>query len=121
MKFVRGLFLIAAGFLGGVICASWYLLPNGNAVEIRVINTSGVDISNIAITYGGGVISTGGVGNGEQKVVPVHVSGEGLYSIVVTLANGNHLAGGGGYVEPGYRVTETVRHDAVEHAFVAFY
>lgn len=41
-------------------------------------------------------------------------AGEGSYGLEVTFEDGTVLAGGGGYVEPGYRRSETILADKIE-------
>lgn len=121
MKIIKLLLILLTGFISGVIFTTWYFWPAANAIKVLVINSSGMAISSVSITHGKGSVTTNGLANGARQVIPVHVSGESIYSITVTLANGTTLSGEGGYVEPGYKVTETVYADKIEHRFVSFY
>ncbi|MFD2232157.1 hypothetical protein [Alkalimarinus sediminis] len=121
MKLLKGMLLIFIGFTSGVFCSYWYLWPLGDAVRVRVINSSGVDISSMVLSHEDGSVSAGSLSDGEQKVVPIYVIGESSYSISVTLENGVTLKGIGGYVEPGYRVNEIVKAEEIKHDYKSFY
>lgn len=121
MKVIKTLAVLLSGFIGGAFCASWLLWPVGDAVKVHVSNASNLDISTIEIAHDDGTITSNTLESGGSKVIPLHVNGESSYSIVVTFDNGKVVSGGGGYVEPGYRVSETITEEKIQHKFESFY
>ena len=121
MKIVKILSVLLLGFIGGLLFATWILWPVGDAVKIRVINESEINIASVAITHEDGSVSINALKSGSSKIIPVHVGGESSYSIVANFENGASVGGDGGYVEPGYRVTETVKESKIQHKFESFY
>lgn len=121
MKIIKTLAVLFAGFLGGVICASWCLWPTFSAVKVRIQNESGFLASTIRIIHEGGSVTIDNLNNGESKIVPVHVVGESSYSVVATLEGGEVVVGEGGYIEPGYRIRETITQNKIQHKFESFY
>ena len=49
---------------------------------------------------------------------PFYVRGEGTYSVQVVLADGTLLSGSKRYVEPGYRMLETIGASKIDGAYV---
>ena len=93
-----------------------------SSVRVEVKNASGVAIENVAIVDRA---ETGEVEQifGETGELEVDGSttvkikdfvGEGSYQLEVVFEDGRQLQGGGSYIEPGYRMEETILADKIE-------
>ncbi len=93
-----------------------------NSVKVEVQNASGVAIANVAIVDRA---ETGEVEQifGETGELEIDGSttiriedfiGEGSYRLEVVFEDGRQLQGGGSYIEPGYRMEETILADKIE-------
>ena len=95
--------------------------PLLSIVRIEVVNESPHALTNITIQHEEGMVSIASLPPGSRQLIPVLVHGESSYHIQVTLSNGKVIQGQGGYVEPGYRVRETISSNDIEHENISFY
>ena len=56
--------------------------------------------------------------NGESKKVKFHIAGgEAGYTLEVIFEDGTIITGGAGYIEKGYRITETIKSNKIESKY----
>ena len=96
----------------------------GSAVKVELKNQSGLAIAQVkVIQMSGGenpealaVLAVAeDLAPQEEEVLRLNdFEGEGSYGLEVTFEDGTMLAGGGSYVEPGYRMEETILAEKIE-------
>jgi hypothetical protein len=111
LKSLGVLVLAALSFAAGAITAGmrhWYQ----PVVRVTIENHSGRDLSSLRVSHGtGGVKSVTilpALKQGQSTDASFFVAGEGGYEVEATLANGQILKGGAGYVESGYTSKEII-------------
>jgi hypothetical protein len=111
----------AVAFVAGALLAAerGWMQPT---VVVDIANRSGQVARKLEVRYEGSATSSTTslpalAANGTIRF-PFHVRGEGTYSVQVVLADGNVLSSGKRYVEPGYRMAETIRASKIEGAAV---
>lgn len=87
---------------------AWFVLRPSDAVTVTVLNRSHLRLTSIRISHEDGVVRAGSLAIGAATTLRFTPHGESSYQLTVNLADGHQLRSGGGYVEPGYRFTETV-------------
>ena len=100
--------LIALLLIGG---GAWYVVDRffSPLVTVTVRNRMRHSVV-VELNHEGGVLTVGLLHPGERRTVRFGVSGESTYRLLVTRPGSNTkvMVGGGGYVERGYRTTETI-------------
>ena len=116
--------MLVVAFVAGIVftCIVHFSSP---VVSIDLVNKSGKDIRTIDIIH-----EMGGAGDirhqisdlrtGKQRRIKIWVPAESGYRLIVTFADQKQLTGGSGYIEPGYKVTETIKYDKIESNIKAF-
>jgi hypothetical protein len=111
----------AAAFVAGALLAAerGWLQP---AVVVDIANRSGQLARRLEVRYEGN--ATNSMTSLPELPVngtirfPFHARGEGTYSVQVVLADGTLVSGGKRYVEPGYRMAETIGASQIDGAYV---
>ena len=111
LKAFYGLIFAAFFFALGSLYESfqlWWQQP----VEVVITNNSGQYINSLNLTYTGylinGVINIKPPDKEKSIVVRYFQSGEGSFTLVAALENGQILSGTEGYVEAGYSINKTI-------------
>ena len=96
----------------------------GNQVKVELQNESGKAISQVKVIERSGgeapenlavLVVTEDLAPSKEALLKLDgFVSEGSYMLEVTFDDGTVLAGGGGYVEPGYRMEETILADKIE-------
>ncbi len=111
------LIIFIVAFVSGIVFASvmHFVCP---MVTVNLINDSGKDIPIIDIfhetKYGETHLHVTNLKAAEKKKIKVWTPSEGSYRLIVTFADKRQLAGGAGYIEPGYKMTESIKYDKIE-------
>jgi hypothetical protein len=113
VAFICGVFLAGVTHFGSPI------------VSIEFINKSGKEITTIDIIQETGrfgeirhIISN--LAAGKQRQIRMWAPAESSYKAVVTFADGKQIVGGFGYIEPGYKTTESIESDKIKSDVKAF-
>jgi hypothetical protein len=106
LVFVGGVFVSAISHFGSPI------------VTIEIINNSGKGIKTAEIIH-----ETGRFGEIQHRItslapsqkrqIRIWAPAESSYKLIVTFADQKQLTGGQGYIEPGYKVIETIEGDKI--------
>lgn len=97
-----------------IICVSAGFVIGGRygyrhcGVIVTLINASGQNIKSIRLTHERGISILEDLKKGRSKMIKFLPEGENSYSLDVEFENGKTIKGGAGYVEPGYKITETI-------------
>ena len=113
--------VLLVGFATGIGLMAMVMSPLLSIVRVEVVNESPQPLTNIVIQHEEGMVAIASLQPGSRQILPVLVDGESSYHIQATLPNGEILQGQEGYVEPGYRVRETISSNGIEHEHIAFY
>lgn len=93
-------------------------------MEVVIINNSNQSISAVDLhtKKTGKNIRLRGVGVGTEVAVKFHNDGEDTFSLTVHFPDGKEIRGESVYIEPGYRVIESVTQEKItaEHDLPAF-
>ena len=111
------LIIVIAAFVSGIAFAS--VMHFGcPMVSINLINESGKNITIVDIfhetKYGETHLHATNLKAGGKKKIKVWTPSKGSYRLIVTFADKRQLAGGAGYIEPGYKMTESIKYDKIE-------
>lgn len=109
MKYIGYVISLFIGLVLGVALIVYTTSPHPpSTVQISIENRSGMAASNITLGHEDGSASIDSLAAGASQTIPVLVFGESSYHIEATLENGAVVRGQTGYVEPGYKVIETI-------------
>ncbi|HOP81111.1 MAG TPA: hypothetical protein PLZ21_11155 [Armatimonadota bacterium] len=100
--------LAAMTLMTGLIAAAVVYRVNDQNVHVRLKNMSGQGVSQVRLIHEQGVIVVRDLKQDTSRRVKSPADGEGSFSLDVEFENGNSIQGGGGYVEPGYRMTVSI-------------
>lgn len=117
MRKIVLLIIFIAAFVSGIVLSSVMHL-GCPMVSINLINESGKDIPIVDIfhetKYGETHLHVTNLKTGEKRKMKVWTPSEGSYRLIVTFADKRQLASGAGYIEPGYKMTESIKYDKIE-------
>jgi hypothetical protein len=111
------LLLLIVVFIGGVFVSA--ITHFGSPiVAIEFINKSGKEIKTVEIIHEIGrfaEIQHGitSLAPNQKRQIRIWAPAESSYKLIVTFADQKQLTGGQGYIEPGYKVTETIERDKI--------
>jgi len=98
--------------------AGWYVVRDryfSPLVSVELRNAAKQPIEEVRLTYKLGTVIVRNIRCGEAKTARFNPGpGESTYSLVIRFRGGKTLKGGGGYVEPGYRMQETITEKRVK-------
>ncbi|MFQ5450964.1 MAG: hypothetical protein ACE5E9_10065 [Nitrospinaceae bacterium] len=103
------LLIFIAGVVSGLGLAKFDDNTNPN-VEVVVINKADQSISSIQLKTArtGKNIHLRGIQRGSQLTIKFHNEGEDRFTLVIQFQDGRELRGNPVYIEPGYRILESV-------------
>ncbi|MCC6140398.1 MAG: hypothetical protein IT389_07260 [Nitrospira sp.] len=121
LKIVAFAALTLISFGAGAITAAIFHLGSP-IVTVRLQNASTQRIASVHLEHEHGSLSATNIESGDSRKVRFYAPGESSYRIQVAFADGHLLAGGAGYVEAGYGVTEVISDAAIksDHKFFAY-
>jgi hypothetical protein len=93
---------------------AWFLLRGSGEVDVTVVNRSHQSIASVRLEHEDGIERHGRIAKGDSAKLHFAPTGESSYRPRVRMADGSQLTGGGGYVEAGYRFTETVTEKGID-------
>ena len=106
--------------LGGLVAAaSSWLQP---IVTVKLVNHANQPIEKLFVDYSNSqsargyqelILPEGGIGVGKEMVFHLFTESEAAYKLSLTLADGEFIQGGKGYVSAGDVVREEIRPDAI--------
>ena len=106
-KFAALATLVLVSFCAGVVTGAIFH-PGLPIVSVRLQNAANQAIASVQLEHEHGSLTVASIAPGDSRKVYFHAPGESSYRIRVVFADGHPVAGGAGYVEPGYSVTETI-------------
>lgn len=107
LVFVAGLFTATVFHTGSPIVT--IDLTNNSTQKIQTI-----DINHEIGKHGKVRYQITGLEPKQTRTLRVYAPAESSYEVVVTFADNSRVVGGQGYVEAGYRVSETIGHQKIE-------
>jgi hypothetical protein len=108
--FVAGMVVAAVNHFGSPLLT--IKIENKSSKEIKA-----VDVIHETRRFGKVEYRISDIPPGKERAFRVYVPAESSYKLLVTFADGGQLTGGQGYVESGYKITETVKDNKVETDF----
>lgn len=85
-----------------------------NSVVVTIRNASTSPISSVELKHNREVIKIKGIPPGKNEAINFNPQGESSYTLTATFKGEKTVTGGCGYVERGYRTTETVTAKGIE-------
>lgn len=101
--FASALMIFAAGMITEAIRSR-----SGLMVTVVLVNESTHNIESVVLTHEHGSLIVANIKAGAQRTIGFYSPGESSYKLQVHFQNGRTVAGGAGYVEAGYKITEVI-------------
>ena len=111
--------LVLISFGAGAITAAIFHLGSP-IVTVRLQNASTQRIASVHLEHEHGSLSVTNIEPGDSRKIRFYAPGESSYRIQVAFADGHTIAGGAGYVEAGYKVTEVIANSTIKSDYQLF-
>jgi len=91
-------------------------------VEVTLKNDSGKKIDTVRLSHENRIDENGielveNIQEGGSVKIRFYAAGETSYKLLVTFSDGKKIAGGAGYAESGYKITETISDKEIKHQY----
>jgi hypothetical protein len=111
--FVAGMVVAAVSHFGSPI------------ITIKVVNKSSKEIKTVNFIHETGKSQEveyriSNIAPGKERALRIYVPAESSYKLFVTFVDQKRLVGGQGYIEPGYKIVETVMDNKIQSDLNAF-
>ncbi len=119
LKVVALAALVIGSFGAGAITAAIFHLGSP-IVTVQLQNASAQNIASVYLEHEYGSLTVANIELGDSRKVHFYSPRESSYKIQVAFADGHTIAGGAGYVEAGYGITEVISDATIKSDFQMF-
>jgi hypothetical protein len=109
------IFLILGMFAGASLMSA--ARPGIHAVVVEVKNASKLTIKKLVLTHEQGSVEICNLSPSQIQTLAFFSGGENTYLLKAYFEDGRVVEGGGGYVEPGYAMRETISKSRIDTSY----